>query len=322
VYLPDVATTLNNLGVLLSDNNEMELAKAHYQEALESYRTLAKKNPDVYLPDVAGTLNNLGLLLSDNNEMELAKVHYQEALEIKRTLAKKNERAYNLDVCMTAINMGIFYKKLLEEIGDLSLKKEGLDLTKDVRKRLAIYSASNPTVIKYLEYVDILEDFFKNFDKATFQPNQLLERLDEFKKANQTEKDPHKKVSNQREIVKILHQIDEQLPNNEEVINLLSSNYGSLAWYLLFIKEFSDAEIAAKRGLEIDATQEWINSNLALALLYQGKYEEAKALYLQLKDKPYGDATYAKTFLEDLVALEAESITHPDVVKIRKLLND
>jgi tetratricopeptide (TPR) repeat protein len=223
---------------------------------------------------------------------------------------------------MTAINMGIFYKKLLEEIGDLSLKKEGLDLTKDVRKRLAIYSASNPTVIKYLEYVDILEDFFKNFDKATFQPNQLLERLDEFKKANQTEKDPHKKVSNQREIVKILHQIDEQLPNNEEVINLLSSNYGSLAWYLLFIKEFSDAEIAAKRGLEIDATQEWINSNLALALLYQGKYEEAKALYLQLKDKPYGDATYAKTFLEDLVALEAESITHPDVVKIRKLLND
>jgi tetratricopeptide (TPR) repeat protein len=164
VYLPDVGGTLNNLGMLLSDNNEMDAAKKHYTEALEIRRTLAKNNPDAYLPDLAATLNNLGILLQNNDEMDSAKKHYIEALEIKRTLAKKNESVYNLNVCMTAINLGLFYKQLLEETGDLSLKKEGLDLMQDARKRLAIYPSSNPTVIQYLEYVDSLEDFFKNFD--------------------------------------------------------------------------------------------------------------------------------------------------------------
>jgi hypothetical protein len=72
----------------------------------------------------------------------------------------------------------------------------------------------------------------------------------------------------------------------------------------------------------LNDSQEWINTNLALVLLYQGKYEEAKIIYLQLKDKPYGDATYGTTFLEDLEVLEKEGITHPDVAKIRKLLTE
>jgi hypothetical protein len=72
--------------------------------------------------------------------------------------------------------------------------------------------------------------------------------------------------------------------------------------------------------MEIDKTQEWIISNLALSLLYQGKWEEAQKLYLEWKDKPYNNATYKKAFLDDLESLENAGITHSDVNKIRSLL--
>ena len=35
---------------------------------------------------------------------------------------------------------------------------------------------------------------------------------------------------------------------------------------------------------------------------------------------PYGEGTYKNIFLEDLTALEKEGIMHPDVAKIRALL--
>jgi tetratricopeptide (TPR) repeat protein len=56
----DVATTLNNLGILHLDQNRMEEARKAYDEALTIRRQLAKQNPEAYLPDLAGTLNNLG----------------------------------------------------------------------------------------------------------------------------------------------------------------------------------------------------------------------------------------------------------------------
>ena len=87
VYLPYVATTLNNLGVLSRDNNEMEQAKIQYEEALEIRRGLSKKNPYVYLPDVAMTLSNLGNLSRTNNEMKRAKIEYEEAVELRRGIS-------------------------------------------------------------------------------------------------------------------------------------------------------------------------------------------------------------------------------------------
>ena len=56
-YKPDVAMTLNNLGILFSDTNKLKQAQDYYEEALEIYRDLAKQNPEAYKPYVAITLN-------------------------------------------------------------------------------------------------------------------------------------------------------------------------------------------------------------------------------------------------------------------------
>jgi len=59
-YQPDVALTLNNLGILDRDQGRMEEARKEFAEALQTYRELAQKNPETYQPDVVRTLNNLG----------------------------------------------------------------------------------------------------------------------------------------------------------------------------------------------------------------------------------------------------------------------
>ena len=79
-----IALTLNNLGVLHSDQNRMEEARKAYEEALAICRKLAASNPDTYLPDLAMTLNNIGILHSSQNRTEEAWKAYQEALAIYR----------------------------------------------------------------------------------------------------------------------------------------------------------------------------------------------------------------------------------------------
>ena len=81
-FLPEVALTLNNLGILDSTQNRIKEARNEYQEALKTYRELAQKNPETYLPDVAMTLNNLGILDRDQNRIAEARKERRVAQKI------------------------------------------------------------------------------------------------------------------------------------------------------------------------------------------------------------------------------------------------
>ncbi len=322
VYLPDVATTLNNLADLLSHQNEVIGAKKDYEEALLIRRELADKNPDGYLQYVAATLNNLANLLRAQNEVINAKKCFEETLLIRRKLADKNPMAFNLDVVMTDLNVGLFYEALLEDSGEMALKNEGLKLMQDATERISIFPASHPKVALYQPYVEKLTSFFESFDETTFR---LGKRLKPFRQLvmdlNESERDPHQKVLRQEEILALLFKIEKEFPDNPEVKKQIASNYSSLAWFQLFDQQFTNAEQSARAGLQKADQETWINTNLALALLYQGKWEDAKIIYIKLKDEPYGYGTYKDTFLEDLNALEKAGITHPDIQKARVFLN-
>jgi hypothetical protein len=69
------------------------------------------------------------------------------------------------------------------------------------------------------------------------------------------------------------------------------------------------------------AKAEWVYTNLALALLFQGKYKEAEALYKRFKGKPYDEErSRTEVFLKDLDDKESEGIRHQDMDKARKFL--
>ena len=101
----------------------------------------------------------------------------------------------------------------------------------------------------------------------------------------------------------------------------LAHSKATLSSYQILASNFPAAEAAARHGLEVDPTQTWINTILASALLFQGKWEEAKTIYERLVNEPFSEGKlYRDIFLEDLQTLEAAGITHPDVVRARALL--
>ena len=132
-YLPDVAKTLNNLGVLLKNINELPLAREAYEESLQIYRELAQINPKAYLPNVAMTLNNIGILLKDTNQLLSAREAYEEALQIGRELVRANPQAYLPDVAKTLNNFGI----LLGELNELPSAREACEEALQIRRELA-----------------------------------------------------------------------------------------------------------------------------------------------------------------------------------------
>ncbi|MFY1585413.1 tetratricopeptide repeat protein [Micromonospora sp. WMMD734] len=132
-YLPNLATSLNNLGVRLSQLGRREQALAPAEEAVRIYRRLAEANPDAYLPNLAMSLNNLGVRLSQLGRREQALAPAEEAVRIYRRLAEANPDAYLPNLATSLNNLGI-------RLSQLGRREQALTPTEEavrIRRRLA-----------------------------------------------------------------------------------------------------------------------------------------------------------------------------------------
>jgi tetratricopeptide (TPR) repeat protein len=101
-FLPDIAWTLKNLGVLQRDNNELFEAERNLQEALKIRYKLAKENPKAFSEGVATVLNDLATVLTCNNKLNEAEKNYLKALRIIKMLNREDsEYLANLSAILT-----------------------------------------------------------------------------------------------------------------------------------------------------------------------------------------------------------------------------
>jgi hypothetical protein len=106
-YLPDVARTLNNLGILYRGTQRLKEAEAAYTECLTNYRQLAEENAAAYRPYVATTLNNLGIFYSATQRLKEAEAAIGESISIRRGLVQANRSAYADDLATSLLNMAV-----------------------------------------------------------------------------------------------------------------------------------------------------------------------------------------------------------------------
>jgi hypothetical protein len=66
----------------------------------------------------------------------------------------------------------------------------------------------------------------------------------------------------------------------------------------------------------------FIQGNLAHALLFQGHYDEALAIYRQYWNKPLHEKTFGEITLEDFAAFDKAGLTHPDLSRMKQALSD
>ena len=287
-YEPDVAMTLNNLASLYSDTQRFTESEAMYKEALEIYRRLAQTNPQAYEPDVALTLNNLAILYSDTQRFTESEAMYKETLEIYRRLAQTNPQAYEPDVAQTQYNLGML--KVQQELypDAITSFEEALE----IYRRLAKASPAQQQWYEgSLYYLSQLYPVVKNYS-AAYRIN--------------------------KEWLPILKKMYEENP--DAVKSDYAGKLGSQSFNALFMKQFDESEQLAHEGLAVDSTQHWIATNLAAALLFQGKYAEAEKIYREYKSE------LKDGFLDDFRQL-AEARVIPkeredDVEKIKQILNE
>ena len=140
-------------------------------------------------------------------------------------------------------------------------------------------------------------------------------------------------LKTQRESVELLRAVVSYQPDDVSR-NRLASALGNLAFQLVLNSQFAEArtrcEEAQRLANEIgDGVQKkdrdnliFIQGNLAHALLFQGHYDEALAIYRQYWDKPLHGKTFAEVTLEDFAAFDKAGLTHADLSRMKQALSD
>lgn len=304
-YLIKAQLTLTRL----ENPNRFEEADQYFQESIHTSAAF-------------DNIFGYAYFLDEQNQAHKAVDYYKQALEIRKRLALDNPQRYNVYLANTLKNMGYLHQALLRQSFDWAYRSSGMEYTRQAEAALSFYSTDIPLVKSYGDSIAKLATYFKKVTEEDLQVQAQVNQVLPLEEQVKTETGPAQKVGKQVEVVSILEKVWQQYPQNETIMGRLASAYGTLAWHQLFVRQFAEAEQSARKGLDIGPSREWINTNLALALLFQGKYEEAEALYLDLQDKPYGDSTFSQAFLDDFAALEEVGITHPDVEKVRALLKN
>ena len=331
---PYVAATLNNLANLYSDTQHYTESEAMFKDALEIYSRLVSSNPQAYEPNMAMTLNNLAALYSDTQRYEESETMYKDALEIRRRLAQSNPQAYEPDMAATLNNLAALYN-------DTQRYAESEEMYKDALEIYCRLATSNP-----LAYEPNLAATSLNYGLLNLKQKKYAEAIPMFEIALNIYRRLAQNNPVQQEFYEIslysLSMLYLAVDNytsacqiNQEWLPVLKKKYeedkdglrkdyaealGNQSFYVLFMKKYTEAERYAREGLMVDSTMHWIVSNLASALLFQGKYAEAEILYRQYKDE------LREGVLEDFKRFaEAEIIPkkyEADVEKIKKMLNE
>jgi len=147
-------------------------------------------------------------------------------------------------------------------------------------------------------------------------------------------------LKRKREAVELLQDVVESL---QDVVSYqpddlsryrLASALGSLAFYLVLDSQFAEAQARCEEAQSLankigDGDQKsdrdnlvFIQQNLAHALLFQGHYDKALAIYRQNWGKPQHGKTFGQITLEDFAAFDKAGLTHPDLSRMKRALGD
>ncbi len=287
-----VAWSLLSLSSLYIDLQQFEESKDCLAEATEIYDRIRPTFYDGNIYSYGRLYDNWGRYYLQFGNLELADKSFVKAWNCYKTANEKDPypvNYYSLNEMRRILNWSIspLYKKLCRE-GEI--EKYFLELK-------GLFQKAMPFRLKELEkeYAFLLFNLVQFYSEG--QRNNECETIS-------------------KEALEIHRNLALQNPQVYEpaVAQLL----GNLSFYAILRKDYSQSEQYAREGLAIDSAQHWIATNLASALLFQGKYKEAETIYRKYKDELH------EYFLNDLNQFEEDDVIpkerEEDVEKIKRML--
>ncbi len=330
-YEPDLAESYNNLGVIYRDTQRFTESEQMYKSALEIYKRLAGANPQTYESDLAMSYNNLGVLYYKIQRFTESEQMYKSSLEKYKHLAESNPYAYRPDLADSYSNLGLLYNGTQRFFESEQMYKSALEIYKLlVEANPQHYSQKQASCEIFVAYSQLKQE------KYTEAISPLEKALEFYKK----EADQGESIDYYTTIMSWLHQLygqekkysqaylcfKQNIPLLKTLYQSDKSNYTELlngvlvdqSFYAIFEKQYAEAETYSREALEVDSTKHIAYSNLAAALLFQGKYLEAEKIYRQYK------AELKEGFLSDFEKFSKTGVIpknrEGDVEKIKQLL--
>ena len=298
VYDSDLAATLNNMGVLYFDTRRYSQSEEMYKSALEIREHLAKTNPSVYDSDLAVSKFNIGKLYNETQRYSESEKMYKSALELYERLSVNNQSAYELKILTIYLNLALLYSEFQHYPECEAMYNAALNI-------YLRWNEDNPQVYEK----DMLECYYW-LGRLKLLMGKKNEAQDSFKQSLNLARQMHKRgietpsyweilyflsdiMNNEKDYVSAYTYIEELLPllkalymdNSEKYKYLISGKLISQSYYANLLGKFSDGEHYSLEALEVDSTKHIAYTNLAAALLFQGKVEEAEKLYRQYKSE-------------------------------------
>lgn len=330
-YEPHLATLNNNLGLLYHTTLRFAESEQMYKSALEIRKRLSESNPHAYVPLLAASYNTFANLYYDTQRFIESEQMHKSALEIRKRLIESNPQAYEPELAMSYINLGVLYCDTQRFAESEQMYKSALEIYKRLveenphhygqqqAKCLFWLADSQLKQEKYIEAISPLEkalEFYKkeaeqgkSIDFYTTIMTWLHQLYGQEKKYSQA----YQCFKQNIPLLKTLYQSEKS--NYTELLNGILVNQSFNA---IFENQYSEAETYSKEALEVDSTKHIAYSNLAAALLFQGKYLEAETIYSQYKAELKGG------FLSDFEEFAKMGVIpkngEEDVEKIKQLL--
>jgi tetratricopeptide (TPR) repeat protein len=294
------------LSVSYSRVGDVLVAQENLQEALKSYRDslairerLANSDPGntQWQRDLSVSYEKIGDVLEKRRDLGEALKSYRDSLAIRERLAKVDpaNTRWQRDLSVSYDKIG----KVLMDQGDLTEASRSYRGSLAIFERLAKIDPSNTQWQSELSW-----SYMKVGDVFRAQ-NNLGEALKSY-----------------RDSLAILAAGDPRNLQRQRDLQSWAEKVGALAYLFVLARDFAKGLECVDQAISIAPEKIWLYANRAHTLMFLGRREEARALYLQYRGArtAYDDKSWETILFDDFAELRKSGLTSPLMDEIEKLL--
>ncbi|MGH6767580.1 MAG: tetratricopeptide repeat protein [Xanthobacteraceae bacterium] len=292
-----LATLLGRIGEAKTRTKNLPAALSPYRELVELRRDLAKRNDqDVTARrDLSLALDYLGNTLRDTNDLTGALAAFQEELAVDRETYRRHPETERqlLDMAWTLNKVGDFQRRLKDLPGARKSFEEMLEFE---RKLLARSPADKERNRKLHDGLSKLA--------------QLLVEMDDIPAAKQTYDAMFQADERWLAIARERHTKSANADTRSDLVQA----YGDAGWNALLSGRSKLSVQYCEAALKLDGTRTWIRVNLGHAYLFLGRIEDAKKVYIAVRDidrSADGKRKYSHEIRDDFVLFRKLGIGVP-----------
>jgi tetratricopeptide (TPR) repeat protein len=291
------------VGLALQAQDKLEDALKAYHDSLAIMERLAAADSSntLWRHNLAGLYDEIGNVLLRQGKPEEALKTFRDGLAIMERLA-----AADPSDTRWQRGLSVYYNKVGDVFRAQGKLAEALQAHHDslaIMERLAATDPSNTVWQRDLSVC------YNKIGNVLVQQGQLEEAL--------------KAYRDSLAIMERLVAADRSNMEWERDLQIFVSGIGGIAYRFVLDRNFAIALECADQAISLAPAQIWFYSNRAHALMFLGRDDEARAIYLRYRGEQHASADKSKSWeaavLDDFAELRQAKLTHPLMDEIEAL---